>query len=195
MQTGNFSRGLGRCQAIPDQHAVDLLVSSSGLSALLDGQAAQALHHSAAAVQVLYLMQALMACLMHTAGNFRLSYRGTDAANCLQVVGDLADIDAKTAKLLATILQPFLSIGILLMVVRIILSWYPQVRSLSPVPQQCRKHSPLRGMTAGHADPGQQDALSVAYKPTAPILGPAKTASNPASNPLGVPGCPTGDCL
>ena len=45
----------------------------------------------------------------------------------LQVFGDVADIDAKTAKLLATILQPFLSIGILLMIIRIVLSWYPQV--------------------------------------------------------------------
>ena len=46
----------------------------------------------------------------------------------LQVLGDIADIDADTAKLLATVLQPFLSISILLMIIRIVLSWYPQVK-------------------------------------------------------------------
>ena len=66
----------------------------------------------------------------------RLLHSNADAADGLQAVGDLADIDAKTAKLLATLLQPFLSVGILLMVVRIVLSWYPQVRSPSPVQVQ-----------------------------------------------------------
>lgn len=47
----------------------------------------------------------------------------------VQVLWDLADIDARTAGLLARILQPFLSIGILLMIIRIVLSWYPQVIS------------------------------------------------------------------
>lgn len=46
----------------------------------------------------------------------------------MQVLGDIADIDANTAKILATILQPFLSVFILLMIIRIVLSWYPQVR-------------------------------------------------------------------
>ena len=50
----------------------------------------------------------------------------------MQVLGDLADIDANTAKLLATVLQPFLSISILLMIIRIVLSWYPQVRLTDP---------------------------------------------------------------
>ncbi len=49
----------------------------------------------------------------------------------MQVLWDLADIDAKTAGLLARILQPFLSIGILLMIIRIVLSWYPQVKIFS----------------------------------------------------------------
>ena len=43
---------------------------------------------------------------------------------------ELADIDAKTAGTLATVLRPVLSVGILLMIVRIVLSWYPQVRVL-----------------------------------------------------------------
>lgn len=47
----------------------------------------------------------------------------------LQALWEVADIDARTAGLLAKILQPFLSIGILLMIIRIVLSWYPQVHS------------------------------------------------------------------
>ena len=43
---------------------------------------------------------------------------------------ELADIDAKTAGTLAAVLRPVLSVGILLMIVRIVLSWYPQVRVL-----------------------------------------------------------------
>ncbi|CAK0783294.1 hypothetical protein CVIRNUC_006493 [Coccomyxa viridis] len=120
-QTGTPDRGHQQCQAIPDQHALDTLVSSITLPAWLDGQAAQTLHQSAAAVQA---------------------------------VGDLADIDAKTAKLLATLLQPFLSIGILLMVVRIVLSWYPQI-------------------------PGNKMPWAVAYKPTEPILGPTRNLIKP----------------
>lgn len=49
----------------------------------------------------------------------------------LQILWDVADIDARTAGLLAAVLQPFLSIGILLMIIRIVLSWYPQVSMLS----------------------------------------------------------------
>ena len=46
-----------------------------------------------------------------------------------QAVSELADIDAKTAGTLAAVLRPVLSVGILLMIVRIVLSWYPQVTS------------------------------------------------------------------
>ena len=48
----------------------------------------------------------------------------------MQVIADVADIDAKTAGIIARVLQPFLSISILFMIIRIVLSWYPQVRSL-----------------------------------------------------------------
>ena len=41
---------------------------------------------------------------------------------------ELADMDAKTAGTLALILRPVLSITTLLMIVRIVLTWYPQVR-------------------------------------------------------------------
>lgn len=72
-------------------------------------------------------------CFAAGAGQHLLAIRFThlypviEAGSCLQVMGDIADIDAKTAKLLATILQPFLSVSILLMIIRIVLSWYPQV--------------------------------------------------------------------
>ena len=158
-QTGIPDRGHQQCQAIPDQHALDTLVSSITLPAWLDGQAAQTLHQSAAAVQVPCSMQTSLACVIHTAGVARVCrmlHSNADTADGLQAVGDLADIDAKTAKLLATLLQPFLSIGILLMVVRIVLSWYPQVRPPSPVQEQntlCSEHTLLRADTACHARP------------------------------------------
>lgn len=42
-------------------------------------------------------------------------------------VFDLADIDAATAGTLARIVQPLLAVSQLLMISRIVLSWYPQV--------------------------------------------------------------------
>ncbi|BDA47560.1 Protein COFACTOR ASSEMBLY OF COMPLEX C SUBUNIT B CCB3, chloroplastic [Coccomyxa sp. Obi] len=71
-----------------------------------------------------------------------------------QVLWDLADIDARTAGLLARILQPFLSIGILLMIIRIVLSWYPQI-------------------------PGDKLPWSVVVKPTEPVLGPTRRVIQP----------------
>ena len=55
LQTGRTSPAHRRCPAIPDQHTVNLIVSSSSssLPALLHAQQEQALHHSAAAVQVI----------------------------------------------------------------------------------------------------------------------------------------------
>ncbi len=56
VQAGRPHLAHGRCQAIPDQHAIDLLMSSSSSSPpALMGEQSQALHHSAAAVQVLSL--------------------------------------------------------------------------------------------------------------------------------------------
>eukprot|EP00884_Botryococcus_braunii_P010066 jgi/Botrbrau1/19060/Bobra.0100s0084.1 len=40
---------------------------------------------------------------------------------------NLADLDAKTAGNLAAVLRPVLSLSILLFIVRIVLSWYPQI--------------------------------------------------------------------
>jgi len=53
-------------------------------------------------------------------------------ASLAQAAFELADIDARTAGTIATVLRPVLSVGILLMIVRIVLSWYPQARL--PVP-------------------------------------------------------------
>ena len=50
-------------------------------------------------------------------------------ASVAQALFELADVDAKTAGTLAAVLRPVLSVGILLMIVRIVLSWYPQVWS------------------------------------------------------------------
>lgn len=65
------------------------------------------------------------------------------------VVADIADIDAKTAGAIAFVLGPFLSVGILLMIVRIVLSWYPQLD-------------------------GKKLPWSIAVTPTEPILGPTR---------------------
>ena len=50
----------------------------------------------------------------------------------MQALGELAELDGKSAGLIARVLQPFLSVAILLMIVRIVLSWYPQVWLLNP---------------------------------------------------------------
>jgi YggT family protein len=42
---------------------------------------------------------------------------------------ELADLDAKTAGAIARVVQPLLAVAQLLMIVRIVLSWYPQVNS------------------------------------------------------------------
>ena len=47
--------------------------------------------------------------------------------NSARLVAELADLDAKTAATIAVVLRPVLSISTLLMIVRIVLSWYPQV--------------------------------------------------------------------
>ncbi len=46
-----------------------------------------------------------------------------DMSPVAQPIYELADLDAKTAGLLAGVLQPLLSIFILLFIVRIVLSW------------------------------------------------------------------------
>ncbi len=58
-------------------------------------------------------------CYRHTR-----PYRSPKAA---EVLYELADIDAKTAATIASLLGPVLNIGQLLMIVRIVLSWYPNI--------------------------------------------------------------------
>ena len=66
----------------------------------------------------------------------------------------LADIDPQTAGRLALVLQPLLSLSIFLMLVRIVLTWYPNVK-LDKLP------------------------WSVAVAPTEPFLGPTRRAVPP----------------
>ena len=61
----------------------------------------------------------------------------------------LADIDAKTAGSIATILGPALAVSTLLMIVRIVLSWYPQLD-------------------------GKKLPWAIAVRPTEPVLGPTR---------------------
>ena len=44
-----------------------------------------------------------------------------------QALYDLADLDAATAGLASTVLRPVLSISSLLMIIRIVLTWYPEI--------------------------------------------------------------------
>ena len=50
------------------------------------------------------------------------------SAQHAQLLYQLADIDKQTAATIALVLQPVLTISTLLMISRIVLSWYPQVR-------------------------------------------------------------------
>jgi hypothetical protein len=57
------------------------------------------------------------------------------AADHAQLLYQLSDLDGRTAGAISLVLRPILSISTLLMISRIILSWYPQVRWFSdPVP-------------------------------------------------------------
>ena len=67
------------------------------------------------------------------------------SADHAQLLYQLADIDKQTAGTIAFVLQPVLSISTLLMIVRIVLSWYPQVRCAGdftcPLSQALREHA------------------------------------------------------
>ena len=65
------------------------------------------------------------------------------------VVYQLADIDAKTAGTIAKFLGPVLALSTLLMIVRIVLSWYPQLD-------------------------GKKLPWAIAVRPTEPVLGPTR---------------------
>ena len=73
-----------------------------------------------------------------------------------EVLYELADIDAKTAATIASLLGPALNIGQLLMIIRIVLSWYPNinygklpwvlaVRPTEPILAPTRKVIPIVG--------------------------------------------------
>ena len=66
----------------------------------------------------------------------------------------VADIDAQTAGKIATVLSPVLSVSILFMIVRIVLSWYPQLD-------------------------GKKLPWVVVVAPTEPVLGPTRRAFPP----------------
>jgi hypothetical protein len=63
-----------------------------------------------------------------------------------QALGELADLDARSAGIIARILQPVLSLAIVLFIARIVLSWYPQVPSHAPL-----LHLSARSFTCMHA--------------------------------------------
>ena len=84
------------------------------------------------------------------------SRRPTQTLKAAEVLYELADIDAKTAATIASLLGPVLNIGQLLMIVRIVLSWYPNinygklpwvlaVRPTEPILAPTRKVIPIVG--------------------------------------------------
>ncbi|PRW34048.1 CPLD43 required for cyt b6 assembly [Chlorella sorokiniana] len=76
-----------------------------------------------------------------------LAVAATDpqAAAAAQAVYELAALDSATAGTLAAVLKPALSLASLLMIVRIVMSWYPEID-------------------------GKQMPWSIAYTPTEPLL-------------------------
>jgi hypothetical protein len=79
-------------------------------------------------------------------------------ASLAQAAFELADIDARTAGTIATVLRPVLSVGILLMIVRIVLSWYPQARL--PVPRLSQLWPWLEGGAYMHHPPAFLRSIS-----------------------------------
>lgn len=89
-------------------------------------------------------------------GARQISRRSTQTLQAAEVLYELADIDAKTAATIASLLGPVLNIGQLLMIVRIVLSWYPNinygklpwvlaVRPTEPILAPTRKVIPIVG--------------------------------------------------
>lgn len=72
----------------------------------------------------------------------------------IQTVYELAALDSATAGILLLILKPFLSLVSLLMIVRIIMTWYPELDAT-------------------------QLPWSLAYTPTEPILAPTRKVIKP----------------
>mmetsp|Transcript_33698 Transcript_33698/g.73581 ORF Transcript_33698/g.73581 Transcript_33698/m.73581 type:complete len:215 (+) Transcript_33698:47-691(+) len=68
----------------------------------------------------------------------------------------LGEIDPATAAKLATFLRPILSLGSVLMIVRIVMSWFPEVKD-------------------------QEMPWALAYYPTEPVLGPLRKIITPVN--------------
>lgn len=71
-----------------------------------------------------------------------------------QLIADLADLDPATAGTIAAVLKPTLSIGSLLMIVRIVMTWYPDVDAT-------------------------KFPWSIAYTPTEPVLSATRKIVKP----------------
>lgn len=83
-------------------------------------------------------------------------FRTHQTPKAAEVLYELADIDAKTAATIASLLGPVLNLGQLLMIARIVLSWYPNinygklpwvlaVRPTEPILAPTRKVIPIVG--------------------------------------------------
>lgn len=56
-----------------------------------------------------------------------ISNRSSSKVHAIPVVGDIAGLDSGTAATLALVLKPTLSVYSLLMIVRIVMTWYPEI--------------------------------------------------------------------
>ena len=104
---------------------------------------------------------------------------GCEAA---QLVGSLAEIDPKTAGLIALVLRPILAIGQLLFVVRIVLTWYPLV-SMSVQGPPAGVYASLRSLMLTKLHDGQENSRklpwALAVLPTEPFLKPTRKVVPP----------------
>lgn len=89
-------------------------------------------------------------------GSRKRHMRTSHNTRAAEVLYELADIDARTAATIASLLGPVLNLGQLLMIARIVLSWYPNinygklpwvlaVRPTEPILKPTRKVIPIVG--------------------------------------------------
>ena len=155
LQTGHPSRRqvphmthihLQRCQALQQPFTIHRLHTPPGRCA-----AGPDIFHSSCAVRRSPSIRSTPAGLKHSTR--RHAPKNLQAA---EVLYELADVDAKTASTIASLLGPVLSVGQLLMIVRIVLSWYPNinygklpwvlaVRPTEPILKPTRKVIPIVG--------------------------------------------------
>lgn len=87
---------------------------------------AAAQQQQAAAVQQWRLVPTAAVALASSLACTPTALAAVDPA-AVQVVYELAALDSKTAGALSLVLKPTLSIASLLMIVRIVMSWYPEI--------------------------------------------------------------------